>query len=175
MKAEFGLFFSTEELSHTEDQANSSVVSCLEWMKTILIFEIAWNYRLYTYLGVIILHIYLGMLIMHVHLGMLILHVYLGMFILHVYLGMCIRTCLSCCQKCLVLVLPVPGSVLISAFSSACQCLAQCLPVPCLVEFLSALSDLLLFMSCFPSPRASNSPISFHEAINTEDVAFGTL
>ena len=76
--------------------------------ETIFIFEIAWKYRLYAYLGAIILHAYLGMLILDVYLGMLILHAYLGMLILHVYLGMCIRTCLSCCQKCLVSVLPVP-------------------------------------------------------------------
>jgi hypothetical protein len=33
VKAEFGFLFSTEELGYTEDQANSSLVSCLEWMK----------------------------------------------------------------------------------------------------------------------------------------------
>jgi hypothetical protein len=59
------------------------------------------------------------------YLGMRILHIYLGMFIFHVYLVMFIIACLSCCQKCLVSVLPVPYSVLASALFSACQCLVQ--------------------------------------------------
>ena len=76
--------------------SNSTVVSFLVWNEKIhFSSELAWESNLYAYLGVLILHIYLGMLIFHV------------------YLAMCIITCLLCCQKCLVSVLPVP-----------CQCLS---------------------------------------------------
>ena len=66
-------------------------------------------------------------------------HVYLGVFILHVYLGMCINTCLSCCHRCLVSVLPVPCSVFASTLFSG--------EYPCLARPMVRIQDLFLHLA----------------------------